>query len=268
MNTRKHFLIIPCFNEALRLKIQPIRNFLLANPYVTICFVNDGSTDNTGDILNLIHDHYPAQALVINHGVNCGKAEAVRTGVLTALKLSDVSSIGFLDADLSTGLDEYAIIMNTFIEGKGTHLALGVRKSNRDSQIHYSPFRRLMASIARLALLKATPVKISDTQCGAKIFSVRAASVAFEKKFISRWLFDVEIFLRLNDFSIAQESNAIVEVYLKKWKHVTGSKLKMVDIFIKIPYEFMLIILNYHSPFLIKEKREKLVSKPRELNIS
>ena len=40
-------------------------------------------------------------------------------------------------------------------------------------------------------------IKIYDTQCGAKIFSKKVCEKIFVEKFISQWLFDVELFARL-----------------------------------------------------------------------
>ena len=36
-----------------------------------------------------------------------------------------------------------------------------------------------------------------DTQCGAKIFSKDVIDISFREKFVTQWIFDVEIFKRI-----------------------------------------------------------------------
>jgi hypothetical protein len=38
-----------------------------------------------------------------------------------------------------------------------------------------------------------------DTQCGAKIMSKEVIEKHFKKKFLTKWLFDVEIFMRMRN---------------------------------------------------------------------
>ena len=52
-------------------------------------------------------------------------------------------------------------------------------------------------------------IKVYDTQCGCKVFSRDLASEVFIDEFISRWLFDVEIFFEDHCF----ESEATPEWY-------------------------------------------------------
>ena len=59
-----------------------------------------------------------------------------------------------------------------------------------------------------------------DTQCGAKIFKLDAVTKAFAQPFVSRWIFDVEILLRLG-------RHRVVEHPLSVWCDVRGSKLNI-----------------------------------------
>ena len=63
---------------------------------------------------------------------------------------------------------------------------------------------------------------IYDTQCGSKLFSKDIIPKAFNKPFYTSWLFDVEIFIRL------QKQNLLIhgiEIPIYNWKDVEGSKL-------------------------------------------
>ena len=39
-----------------------------------------------------------------------------------------------------------------------------------------------------------------DTKCGAKVMDSEIASKMFNKKFITKWLFDVELFMRMKRY--------------------------------------------------------------------
>src|SRR5688572_3931290 len=80
---RTHHLVIPCFNEATRLKDAQVSQ-LLADRRVSVVLVNDGSTDATDARLEaLCRKERHASKLTLER--NRGKAEAVRAGLLDAI---------------------------------------------------------------------------------------------------------------------------------------------------------------------------------------
>ena len=70
---------------------------------------------------------------------------------------------------------------------------------------------------------------VYDTQCGAKVFAwPRPLRAALATPFRSRWAFDVELLDRLVHGSNGVPGvavDAMVEVPLREWSHVGGSKL-------------------------------------------
>ncbi|MEH6778432.1 hypothetical protein [Maribacter arcticus] len=69
-----------------------------------------------------------------------------------------------------------------------------------------------------------------DTQCGAKVMDREIASKMFNKKFITKWLFDVELFMRIKRyFGKTEVKKRICEQPLKRWIHADGSKLSIKD---------------------------------------
>ncbi len=245
-----HAIVIPCFNEALRLKISIFKAFVLSHPEVMLCFVNDGSTDNTSQKLHLLQDPFPSQICIIETKHNGGKSEAVRIGVNEILKRKEISYLGFLDADLSTSLHEY-FEMLVSIKKTANLLIYASRKGNETGEISNTFFRNSLGKIASVVIKKIVKLPISDTQCGAKIFSREAATICFKNEFQTRWLFDVELFIRL----IQAKSKECVlknskEYPLKHWNHDPNSKLKAIDILLG-PILLLKIIIHYKiNPFL------------------
>ena len=82
-------------------------------------------------------------------------------------------------------------------------------------------------------------------QCGAKVFKRSIVPLVYGEAFLSKWLFDVEIFLRLKKH-LGKENTMkhIFEQPLMRWIHVDDSKLGMRDA-LEIPGRLTQIWLNY-----------------------
>jgi hypothetical protein len=78
----------------------------------------------------------------------------------------------------------------------------------------------------------ATGLGMHDSQCGAKLIHRDVAESVFSEPFLSRWLFDVEILLRLKRaYPQIGSDDSAVEVPVMKWTDVPGSKLKARHLF-------------------------------------
>lgn len=214
----KVLLVIPCYNEAGRLNLGQFEDFCSNCSFL---FVNDGSTDNTLDILK---NNLKENMFVLDLAENFGKAEAVRQGMLYAKCLPGYKNtiwVGYWDADLSTPLTE---LKNFIIYYKIFDLEVdaifGSRILKLGSSIKRMHLRSLCASIFNMLTSVILNLKCHDSQCGAKLFKKELIDVAFSQPFISKWLFDVEILLRLKDYRV-------IEYPLVSWQHVSGSKLKL-----------------------------------------
>ncbi|MGB5388487.1 MAG: response regulator, partial [Eudoraea sp.] len=75
-------IVIPCYNEEERLSSVEFQKFATENLGYHLCFVNDGSTDNTLEVLEKLRKGNEDTISIYNCEHNGGKAEAVRQGVL------------------------------------------------------------------------------------------------------------------------------------------------------------------------------------------
>ncbi|MEM9339456.1 MAG: glycosyltransferase family 2 protein, partial [Bacteroidota bacterium] len=178
--------------------------------------------------------------------VNGGKANAVRMGALYLYKKTKVETIGFLDADLSTTFKEYDSLSSEVQNYKGElKVVFGSRNLSQEGNIERNPIRKILSNIIKVLIYGITRVKIADTQCGAKVFDRELIPHIYGKTFFSRWLFDVEIILRLKK-RVGKLSflYMFLEKPLESWVHMEGSKLSFKDS-ILIPWNLIKIWSKY-----------------------
>lgn len=232
-------IIIPCYNEAERLKTALFTDFLRQYEKFTLFLVDDGSKDNTHEKLEEIKASAPQQVEVIRNINNLGKAEAVRNGMLVAYSSGKFEQIGFLDADLSTPFSEFIDITHYLVK-HNKKAVFGSRLKLEESKIVRSPLRHIIGRVIATFIRWTIKTPFYDTQCGAKVFAKESVKVSFNKPFISRWLFDVEIILRLKKLWGKDFKNLLHEYPIKEWNQVDGSKIRPIDM-VKIPLELLKI---------------------------
>lgn len=214
-------LVIPCYNEVQRLDFN---EFVRGGENFYLVFVNDGSKDATGEILE---KNARKNMYVLNLRSNVGKAEAVRQGVLYLKTLpifDEIRWFGYWDADLATPfseIEEFFLYAKTFYPD--TEAIFGSRIKRLESEIKRNfkrhLFGRLFASVTGLIF----QLDMYDSQCGAKLFKKELLDKCFAEPFISKWIFDVEIILRM-------KQQKIVEYPLKEWEDKTGGHLRVCSV--------------------------------------
>jgi len=229
-------LVIPCYNEAARLKSDVFIDFARAHAEICFVFVNDGSRDDTSSVLKALASKIPAQANVLDNSVNQGKAAVVRQGVLHAIDSLDVETIGYWDADLATPLPSAIEMLNLLESNPALNMIFGARVQLLGRQIDRKPHRHYLGRVFATCVSVLLRLPIYDTQCGAKVFRrTPYLRSLFADPFVSRWIFDVEIiarFMHLPAGGSQPPEQSIYEYPLPYWKDVDGSKVKPFD-FIK-----------------------------------
>ncbi|MFB9052760.1 response regulator [Formosa undariae] len=222
-------VVIPCYNEEERLLSEEFTNYIDKHSGYHLCFVNDGSKDKTLEVLYNLQKGREDFITVYDCEKNGGKAEAVRLGMLFMAKKADLDYIGFLDADLSTDLADFDDLVKT-IETSDFKIVSGSRISRMGANITKESARKIISLSINFIIRNILKMDFKDTQCGAKIFSKDVIEVAFGEKFVTQWIFDVEIFKRMSQYFGLQQAKAMLcEQPLKRWIHADGSKLSMKD---------------------------------------
>ena len=212
-------VVIPAFNEENRLPktLFSIDEYLRKQNYeYEIIVVNDGSTDNTAQIVRNLQRKIKNLKLIDNKQ-NHGKGFVVRQGLLEAkgeIRL-------FTDADNSTSIDQVEKMFPYF--KKGFDVVIGSRDiKGAVLDPPQSKFRIFLGDIFNLMVQVIVGLwGIWDTQCGFKALSARSANDILPRCRINRWAFDPEILI------IAKKLGYKIKEIPVVWRNDPESKVKL-----------------------------------------
>ena len=183
-------IVIPAYNESARIEATLARVLECVetrNWDAEILVVDDGSTDNTVDIVHQWMARHRQLHLVKNPG-NRGKGYSVRNGLLQAAG----EIVMFTDADLSAPIEEAVRLIEAL--DAGADVAIGSRWLDKQKQtVHQPLYRRFFGRCFNAVTRKVMGLPFKDTQCGFKAFHRNAAQTIFRLQTIERWGFDPEI---------------------------------------------------------------------------
>lgn len=137
------YLVIPCYNEEEVLPetskrlLEKMNNLIKANKINNtsrIVFVNDGSKDNTWNIISSLHEENNIFQ-GINLSKNKGHQNALLAGLMTVKEYCDAAIS--LDADLQDDINAIDMMVEKFVEGN--EIVYGVR-NNRKKDTFFKKF--------------------------------------------------------------------------------------------------------------------------------
>jgi dolichyl-phosphate beta-glucosyltransferase len=196
-------IVIPAYNESARLgaTLEKVLAYVHAQRWdAEVVVVNDGSRDDTADIIRSFAAKDPIVQLVENPG-NRGKGYSVRNGMLHARG----KIVLFSDADLSSPIEEAPKLFHAL--ESGADIAIGSRWLRAETQTQRQPLhRQIFGRVFNLLLRVTLGLKFKDTQCGFKAFKQPAVRAVFPYQKIERWGFDPEVLFiaRKSGFKVAE----------------------------------------------------------------
>lgn len=231
----KYSIVIPAYNERARIPatLEAVISCVRAKGWeAEIIVVNDGSTDNTAQLVRDVAERVPEVRLLENPG-NRGKGYSVRNGVLHSV--GDI--VMFTDSDLSAPIDE-AERLFAAIAG-GADIAIGSRWLESGRQTHRQPlYRQIFGRCFNAVCRMVMQLPFADTQCGFKAFTRNAAQTVFQLQTIERWGFDPEIL-----FIALKRGFRIVEVPVS-WAHDERTRMSYLRDGVQMLKELAMIRWN------------------------
>lgn len=212
-------IVIPAYNEGARLgaTLEKVLGYLRAQGWsAEVIVVNDGSRDNTADLVREFAEKNSMLRLVENPG-NRGKGFSVRNGMLKARG----EVVVFSDADLSSPIEEMPKLLAAL--ASGADIAIGSRWLRAELQTQrQSLHRQLFGRVFNLLLRVILGLHFKDTQCGFKAFTRLAAQTIFPLERIERWGFDPEILFLARKFGFRVEEVPVL------WGHNGDTRIHPV----------------------------------------
>jgi glycosyltransferase involved in cell wall biosynthesis len=241
-------IVVPCYNEALRLRTESFRQFVELGHPIRFLFVNDGSTDGTLAVLEAMRQGLEERIQILDKQNNGGKGEAVRDGLLHACRAADAAFVEFWDADLATPLEPIPFMLERLEMDPHLEMLFGSRVRLLGRQIHRKAVRHYLGRIFASVVSVVLRLPVYDTQCGAKLFRVTPElPQILAEPFLSRWVFDVEILARsiaLHHGDVEYVAQSVYEFPLLRWEDVSGSKVRPGD-FLKAFLDVVRIYRRY-----------------------
>ena len=211
-------VIVPVYNSAAFISetFQELVDYLekLGEEY-ELFFVDDGSRDNTGSILEELAGRHP-QVFLIRNGTNRGKGYSVRAGMKQARGNFSV----FTDADLAYPPTEIGKIVQTLREGADLAIATRVAPASRfimsPEFFGYIYTRHLGSRLFNWLVRKVLGLSIYDTQAGLKGFNQKAKEIIFHRQTLEGFTFDVELIYIAKKFGMAVREVPVVFRYFSE----------------------------------------------------
>jgi len=133
MSDNRLYVVIPCYNEEevlpetskrLKVKMEELISKGKIAPDSRVCLVNDGSKDNTWDIITKLHEENHLFS-GINLSRNRGHQNALLAGLMTVMDNADM--VISMDADLQDDINAMDEMIDKYLDG--VDVVYGVRSS-------------------------------------------------------------------------------------------------------------------------------------------
>ena len=184
-------LIIPMYNESSIIEdtARTIDAYMKEHfDDYEVIFFDDGSVDDSAEIVKKL---MLPSLKVSSYGANKGKGAAIRHAMLEA----DGDVIMFTDADLAYGTAVIGQVYDTFERLPDTDVLIGSRNIHKDGYDGYTFLRKLMSKVYIKILCLIGSFRLTDSQCGCKAFSKKAAKDIFSRCEVDGFAFDFEAIL-------------------------------------------------------------------------
>ena len=211
-------IIVPVYNSAVFISetFQELVDYLekLGEEY-ELFFVDDGSRDNTGSILEELAGRHP-RVFLIRNGTNRGKGYSVRAGMNQA----QGDLLVFTDADLAYPPTEIGKIVQTLREGADLAIATRVAPASRfimsPEFFGYIYTRHLGSRLFNSLVRRVLGLSIYDTQAGLKGFNRKAKEIIFNRQTLEGFTFDVELIYIAQKFGLTVREVPVIFRYFSE----------------------------------------------------
>jgi len=168
----KCFIVLPCYNEEQNIDLliphidKTLRDYI---PYQIIA-INDGSDDDTGQLLKHLSKQHPIE--VLEHPKNKGLAATLQTGISAAVqRSSDGDLIVTMDSD---NTHDPAYILDMMKVATEADVVVGSRYMRNGRQMNVPPHRMILSRTINFLIRKIANLSVMDATSGYRCFKASA----------------------------------------------------------------------------------------------
>ena len=158
------YVILPAYNEATR--IQPVIEEIARKGYKMV-IVNDGSSDNTLEVIKESQKKFPKSIYIYSHIINRGVGVAMQTGFDAVLRYNPKYIVN-MDSDGQHSADDLENVLKPLITGEA-QAVIGVRPL-KDMPLSRNFANAVMNLLTRIFY----KVNVSDSQTGFRAITIDA----------------------------------------------------------------------------------------------
>jgi glycosyltransferase involved in cell wall biosynthesis len=233
-------VIMPVYNERATLRQIVYRVLEVVPMELELICVDDGSRDNSREILAELQAQHPQQIRVVLQPRNMGKGAALRRGIQEATG----DFVVIQDADLEYDPAEYALLLQPLLEGKADVVYGSRFLGGRPHRVLY--FWHSVGNWALTLLSNClTNINLSDMETCYKAFRREVIqSIPLEE---NRFGFEPEITVK-----VAKRGLRIYEVGISYWgrTYEEGKKIGWKDGFRAL---WVLLKYSFREPVLVPQ---------------
>jgi dolichol-phosphate mannosyltransferase len=223
------FVVLPCYNEAPNLvKLIPKIGASLKNQEYQIIAVNDGSSDNTGEVLSRLSDEYPVR--ILTHQKNMGLQAALKSGLSEAVRLGKEGDI-IITMDSDDTHDPRHIMQMLEKIGEGADVIIASRYVQGGKQINVPPHRVFLSWGINRVIRLVSGVPARDLTSGYRAYRWECLKRAFDVRgegIVTSQGFEVSVELLVKVFYFGNcRRMEEVPLYLDYGRKEGGSKMNL-----------------------------------------
>lgn len=198
---RDTYVILPAYNEETR--IQPVIEEIARRGY-NMVIVNDGSSDNTLEVIKESKRKFPDNIFIYSHIINRGVGVAMQTGFEAVLKYNPRYIVN-MDSDGQHSVDDLDNVLEPLVTGR-VQAVIGARPLKDMPKT-----RNFANSIMNLLTRIFYRVDVSDSQTGFRALTIDALNkISINAR---GYLISSEFIREINDNKITFEEVPIQTIY-------------------------------------------------------
>ena len=231
-------IIIPVFNEEKRITkcLERVIAYCKERRWdFEVIVVEDGSSDNTAEIVNRFH-LLDNRIKLLSLPIHLGKGGSV---VVAALVRASKDYVTYMDVDLAADPSELEKLLNNVSEQDiviGSRILRGDDVSPVKRPFHRAVFSHLYSKLFRMLFR----IPIYDPQCGIKLFRKEVIPMLFKEITINGFAFDTDIIVKAFSMRLRVKEVAV------NWTHGKSSTLNILHEIRSMGLDLLSIWYNSH----------------------